>query len=40
MDAATLLALSILRQLCLDTASCETCPMRDYCGKLPSEWEV
>ena len=38
MDAAILLAVSIIQELCLKQDSCETCPFRTKCGKQPSEW--
>lgn len=38
MDAAIMLAVSILYELCINQPSCDSCPFHDQCGKLPSEW--
>lgn len=39
MPEKVLEALQVLSIYCLEQDSCSTCPMRDYCGKLPSEYQ-
>lgn len=31
-------AFSIIRAFCFKQANCDNCPMKDKCGKIPSEW--
>lgn len=38
MPEEVLKALRELADYCLDQNSCSDCPMKDYCGKLPSEY--
>ncbi len=32
-------ALKVLAKYCLKQDSCSKCPMKDMCGKLPSEYD-
>ena len=32
-------ALILIVKYCADQSSCNTCVLRDFCGKIPSEWE-
>ena len=31
-------ALLLLAKVCASSTGCDTCPMKDFCGKMPSEW--
>ena len=31
-------ALLLLAKFCMIQNNCKTCPLKDYCGKTPSEW--
>lgn len=31
-------ALLYIAKVCASSAGCETCPMREFCGKMPIEW--
>lgn len=38
MPVEVLKALLVLLRYCLEQDNCKTCPMRDYCGKMPCEF--
>lgn len=38
MTVDVLKALAILLESCQDQESCKTCPMAQFCGKMPCEW--
>lgn len=38
MTIEVLRALVLLADFCYEQADCRTCPMRDYCRKMPCEW--
>lgn len=40
MPECVLLALRVLAEFCMSQDNCATCKMREYCGKLPSEFEL
>ena len=31
-------ALLVLARACMAQVSCDNCPLKEFCGKLPSEW--
>lgn len=38
MTVDVLKALAILLESCQEQESCKTCPMAQFCGKMPCEW--
>lgn len=38
MDKDLLKAVLVILRYCLEQKNCKTCPLKDICGKLPSEW--
>ena len=31
-------ALLMLARVCASALSCDECPLKEFCGKIPSEW--
>ena len=31
-------ALLIIARFCIENSNCRTCALKEFCGKLPSEW--
>ena len=31
-------ALLLLAKICVSACGCECCPLKEFCGKIPSEW--
>lgn len=40
MPESVLEALQELADYCLQQDSCSTCPMKEFCGKIPSEYDL
>lgn len=38
MDNKLLNAVLVILRYCLAQNNCRTCPLKDICGKIPSEW--
>lgn len=32
-------ALILIARYCAEQSGCNTCALRDFCGKIPSDWE-
>ena len=38
MTLEVLKALAVILEFCMNQDSCKTCPMAQFCGKMPCEW--
>lgn len=39
MTLEVLKALAVILEFCMNQDSCKNCPMSQFCGKMPSEWQ-
>lgn len=38
MTLEVIKALLIIARVCASAVSCKQCPLKEFCGKMPSEW--
>ena len=38
MDLNLFRAVLVILKQCIEQEDCRTCPFKDFCGKIPSEW--